>query len=110
MSFSVKIENLLTHDQKSSISSGLLLLPNKNHTVCLHAGLKAETIPVSGGAFFSMMKNETNRHTFGSAFAGKSGSNKVGISSVANTCAGGRHSSVDTVPTFCPLARATSSV
>ena len=56
------------------------------------------------------MTNEANRHTFGSAFAGKSGSNKVGISSVANTCAGGRHSSVDTVPTFCPLTRATSSV
>ena len=53
---------------------------------------------------------QTDWHTFGSAFAGKSGSNKVGISSVAKTCAGGRHSSVDTVPTFCPLTRATTSV
>ena len=49
------------------------------------------------------------KHTFGSALAGKSGSKREGTSSDANTSAGGRHSSVETVPTFCPLTRTTSS-
>ena len=53
--------------------------------------------------------DEVEKQTFGSAFDGKSGSKRDGISSEANTWAGGRHSSVETVPTFCPLTRPTSS-
>ena len=79
----------------------------KNVSFCLHVFNNHWYL---GRKLFELIqKTCTTKHTFGSALAGKSGSKREGTSSDANTSAGGRHSSVETVPTFCPLTRTTSS-